>query len=53
MQNLKAFFIYCSGGEEIDLEAIEEEILREQLRLRSLKMKSSDQYKILEVLRCM
>ncbi|KAG1047664.1 hypothetical protein G6F43_009899 [Rhizopus delemar] len=42
-----------SGGEEIDLEAIEEEILREQLRLRSLKMKSSDQYKILEVLRCM
>ncbi|KAI9483944.1 MAG: hypothetical protein EXX96DRAFT_594486 [Benjaminiella poitrasii] len=42
-----------SRGEEIDLEATEEEILREQLRLRSLKMKSSDQYKMLDVLRCM
>ncbi|OBZ80915.1 hypothetical protein A0J61_11036 [Choanephora cucurbitarum] len=43
-----------SGGkEEIDPEAIEEEILREQLRLRSLKLKNSDQYKMLDILKCM
>ncbi|KAI8369021.1 hypothetical protein BD560DRAFT_330557 [Blakeslea trispora] len=42
-----------SGGEEIDLEAIEEEILREQLRLRGLKMKTSDQYKMLDILKYM
>ncbi|KAG1436755.1 hypothetical protein G6F56_013421 [Rhizopus delemar] len=42
--------ILKSGDEEIDLEAIEEEILREQLRLRSLNMKSSDQYRMLDVL---
>lgn len=42
--------ILKSGDEEIDLEAIEEEILRGQLRLRSLNMKSSDQYRMLDVL---
>ncbi|OBZ83183.1 hypothetical protein A0J61_08769 [Choanephora cucurbitarum] len=31
-----------SGGEQMDLEAIEEKILREQLRLRGLKMKNKD-----------
>lgn len=44
---------YSGGKEEVDPGAIEEEILREQLRLRRLKLKNTDQYKMLDILKCM
>lgn len=41
MQDLKLLFVYWSGDKEIDLKAIEEEILHKQVRLEVWKWKAA------------